>query len=214
MTKDGLLLERAPCGSVNEYLKKNDPGLQKRLEWIWQITEAVATVHEKHVLHRDISASNLLLDAELNIKLSDFQGRLLTPDGKIREEGLSLESTKSFMPRVDSNYADWKTEIFALGSTFYYIMQSQKPYPDLNSDLDEAQIIERFTSGQFPTTKCPSMDHVMHKCWAGEYESVRVFKILNLYTNIRWLYKAKSGVRVGNRTEKSEVERESERCKL
>ena len=110
-TKDGLLLERAPCGSVNEYLKNNDPGLQKRLEWIWQITEAIATVHEKHVLHRDISASNFLLDAELNIKLSDFQGRLLRPDVEIREEGLSLENTKSFMPRVDSNYADWKTKI-------------------------------------------------------------------------------------------------------
>jgi len=172
LTKDGLLLERAHFGSISEYLKNNNPGLQRRLEWVCQVTEALATVHKKRVLHRDISANNLLLDAELNVKLSDFQGRLLTPDGEVEEDGLSIENTKSFMPRVSSNYADWKTEIFALGSVFYYIMECQEPYPDLDPDLDEEQIVERFTSGQFPTTECSSMDRVMHKCWAGEYDSV------------------------------------------
>lgn len=27
---------------------------------------------------------------------------------------------KPFMPGADPNYSDWKTDIFALGSTFYY----------------------------------------------------------------------------------------------
>ncbi|KAL8906149.1 MAG: hypothetical protein Q9207_002182 [Kuettlingeria erythrocarpa] len=72
LTKDGLLLEYAPFGSVSEYLKNNNPGFQRRLEWVRQVTEALATVHQKHVLHRDISANNLLLDVELNLKLSDF----------------------------------------------------------------------------------------------------------------------------------------------
>jgi serine/threonine protein kinase len=172
LTKDGLLLERARFGSITEYLKNNNPGLQRRLEWACQATEALATVHKKCVLHRDISANNLLLDAELNIKLSDFQGRLLSPDGEVEEDGLSVENTKSFMPRTNFNYADWKTEIFALGSAFYYIMEGHEPYPDLDPDHDEERIVERFTSGQFPEIECSSMNCVIHKCWAGKYDSV------------------------------------------
>ena len=172
LTKDGLLLERAPFGSISEYLKSNNPGLQRRLEWICQVTEALATVHKKFVLHRDISANNILLDAELNAKLSDFQGRLLSSNGETQEDGLSVENTKSYMPRADSNHADWKTEIFALGSTFYYILEGHQPYPDLDSDHDEEQIVERFMSGTFSDVKCSSMNRVIHKCWAGKYDSV------------------------------------------
>ena len=172
LTKDGLLLERAPFESISEYLKNNNPDLQRRLEWVCQVTEALAIVHKKRVLHRDISANNLLLDAELNIKLSNFQGRLLAPDGEIQEDGLSVENTKSFMPRANSNHADWKTEIFALGSAFYYIMKGHEPYPELNSDHDEERIAERFTSGQFSEIECSSMNRVIHKCWAGKYDSV------------------------------------------
>lgn len=149
LTKDGLLLELARFGSISEYLKNNNPGLRRRLEWAYQVTEALATVHKKRVLHRDISVSNVLLDAELNVKLSDFQGRLLAPDGGVEVEGLSVENTKSFMPRVDSGYADWKTEIFALGSALYYIIEGHEPYPDLDPDYDERQIVGRFTSGQY-----------------------------------------------------------------
>lgn len=172
LTRDGLLLELAPFGSISEYLKNNNPDLQRRLEWVCQVAEALATVHQKHVLHRDISVNNLLLDAELNIKLSDFQGRLLAPNGEVQEEGLSVENTKSFMPRANSNHADWKTEIFALGSAFYYIMEGHEPYPELDSDFDEEQIAGRFTSGQFSEIDCSSMNHVTHKCWAGKYNSV------------------------------------------
>ncbi|MCJ1356714.1 MAG: hypothetical protein MMC33_006709 [Icmadophila ericetorum] len=130
LTTDGLLLEHAHFGSITEYLKKNNPEVQQRLVWLYQTAEALTTVHQMNILHRDISTNNLLLDAELNVKLSDFQGRLLTPDGKVEEDGLSVENVKSFMSRVDSNHADWKTEIFALGSAFYYIMEGHDPYPE------------------------------------------------------------------------------------
>ena len=167
----GLLLELASFGSVATYLERNDPALQQRLNWAYQATEAIAAVHKKHILHRDISAHNLLLDAALNLKLSDFQGRVLAPKGDIIVDGLSVEGTKSFMPRTDSSHADWRTEIFALGSAFYYIMEGHEPYPDLDPNNDEAQIVERFMSGQFPEIGCSSMNRVIHKCWAGRFDS-------------------------------------------
>lgn len=94
-------------------------------------------MHKKGVLHRDISVYNLLLDAGLNVKLCDFQGRLLARNGKAEETGCSMECTKSYMPREDYNYADWKTDIFAFASTAYYIMEGHELYPDLHSFREE-----------------------------------------------------------------------------
>ncbi|MCJ1248030.1 hypothetical protein MMC30_005245 [Trapelia coarctata] len=172
LTKDGLLLERAPFGSIADYLANHNPGRQQRLKWAYQAAEALAAVHQKRVLHRDVAAHNLLLDAELNVKLSDFQGRLLSPDGKVEVDGLSVENTKAFMPRVDFDHADWRTKVFALASAFYYILQGHEAYPELHPDRDEEQIVERFVSGRFPDVECSAMNRVIHRCWAGGYESV------------------------------------------
>jgi serine/threonine protein kinase len=56
------------------------------------------------------------------------------------------------MPRSDSNYADQKTDIFALGSTIYYMMTGYEPFPELNplDDNDEAEIVTRYKLRQFP----------------------------------------------------------------
>ena len=75
------------------------------------------------------------------------------------------------MPRAYPDYSDRKTDIFALGSAFYYIMQGHEPFPELDSRLDEVEIEARFKPHQFPDMDPPLMRYVTHKCWAGEYDS-------------------------------------------
>lgn len=101
------------------------------------------------------------------VKLCDFQGRLLRPDGSIDKDGLARENIKSFMPRADPNYADWKTDIFTLGSTFYHIMQNHEPFPDMDSFDEEEQIEAKFASRQFPKMESLLMNCVTHKCSAS-----------------------------------------------
>ena len=168
---DGLLLERALHGSVANFLGDHTPTWQQRVAWARQATEAVAVTHNAGVLHCDINVNNLLLDHSLTVKLCDFQGQLLWPDGTVNKDGLSRENIKSCMPRADPNYSDRKTDIFALGSAFYYIMQGHEPFPDLDPYDDEEQIEARFTAHQFPELQPLLMSRVIHKCWAGQYDS-------------------------------------------
>ena len=169
----GILLEKAHYGSVQEYLKTHHPDCQQLLRWCRQVTEALVDVHQYPVLHRDIAARNMLLDSQLDVKLCDFQGYLLGPNGEVLESGNSCEGIKSMMPRDSFDYAGWDTEIFALGSAFYYIMTGHEPFPDLDSRLDELVIKERFIRGQYPEVEHVGMNDVVHKCWAGKYASMQ-----------------------------------------
>jgi serine/threonine protein kinase len=170
-TSAGLLLEYACHGSLGRYLSSHNPTIQQRITWATQAAEAIAIIHEKGVIHCDISVNNLLLDAKLNIKLCDFQGRLLRSDRSVKLVGLSSENVKASMPRADPNHADEKTDIFALGTAFYQIIEGDEPFPELDSFTQEQDIEERFISGQFPAVRHAPMTVVIHKCWRGDYNS-------------------------------------------
>lgn len=172
MTEHGLLLQYAPKGNLNDYVAENpDIPLEQKLRWCKQAAEAVNYIHKKNVLHCDINSRNFLLDSNLDLLLADFQGVLLSTNGKALLDGRSRESTKYHCPRVHVDYAEVKTDIFALGSTIYFILMSHEVFPELNSWEHEEEIEARFSNGQFPTDS-HICSEVTEKCWQQCYESV------------------------------------------
>uniref|UniRef100_A0A3Q2FYJ3 non-specific serine/threonine protein kinase n=1 Tax=Cyprinodon variegatus TaxID=28743 RepID=A0A3Q2FYJ3_CYPVA len=74
-TKDMLYIvtEYAKNGEMFDHLTSNgrmseDEARRK----FWQILTAVDYCHRHHIVHRDLKTENLLLDANMNIKLADF----------------------------------------------------------------------------------------------------------------------------------------------
>ncbi len=185
----GLLIDYAPHGSLGRYLTKNSTALQQRLRWPCQAIEAVVVIHSKGVIHCDIKPSNLLLDEELNAKLCGFQGRLFRPNGEIESDGGSSENPKFFMPRDELTHADGKTELFALRSTVYHIMEGHEPFPELDSFADEDEITKRFSSGLFPERTFTLITKVLHKCWSAQYNTCPnpIPLFLTLFQSPSWI---------------------------
>jgi len=171
--ENGVYLEYAVNGSVLEYLQRATPcpSTQQRIKWSQQAAKALAHCHSCRVIHCDMHPRNLLLDASLNAKLSDFQGRHLSPDGTILIDGHSREDVKSRMPRPDFNTADEKTDIFALGSTIYHILKGHEPFPELDPDEDEEEVERLWQAKQFPSLESNLGGLVVHRCWGGMYKS-------------------------------------------
>lgn len=166
----GLLLEYMPNGSVDKYLRLDpETSLNQRLKWSLQAAEGVAFIHSKNVIHCDITLGNLLLDPNLDIKLSDFEGKLLSPDGKVVLDGGAQVNILSSMPRDDPDYCDQKTDIFALGTAIYSMITGHRLFPDLDPIDEEEEVRRRFNSAEFPVLEAGQGGDVIRKCWTGGY---------------------------------------------
>ena len=168
----GLRLEYAVSGDLSAYLTANPAtSLEQRLRWCIQAAEALVYVHSMQIIHCDISARNLLLDKDLDLKLSDFQGLHISSEGTTLLDGGSGECTKSWLPRSFGQQPNVKTDLFALGSAIYFIMTGHEVYPDLLSHKeDDAEEIERrFREEEFPVDEQPC-EEITGKCWKQQYE--------------------------------------------
>jgi serine/threonine protein kinase len=139
-----LLLEYALCGSLETYIRETDITTEEKIRFAKETAEGVAYAYGKNVIICNINVWNVLLDAERYVKLCDFQGRLLGSDGEVIHDGGASENAESFMPRDDKDFADVKTDIFALGSTIYYIVTGHRLFPELDTIDDEAEFIRCF----------------------------------------------------------------------
>ncbi|PHH85427.1 hypothetical protein CDD83_426 [Cordyceps sp. RAO-2017] len=175
-TDTGLYLERAANGDVLQYMivLEQPVSAKQRLTWCREAAEAVAWIHSRCVLDCDINPGNLLLDDHFHIKLADFQRKHLSEEGESLVGGWSSEPARYKYPREDIDDANTKTDMFALGSTIYFIINGHNAYPDIpEKDRNNAEKVEaRFTSPQFPQDEhvCSA---ITRKCWQQdmEYES-------------------------------------------
>ena len=66
-----LLTECCPGGSLNDRLARPSTE-EENLKWMSQTAAAVAHLHSRGVVHRDLKADNVLLTANGDVKLGDF----------------------------------------------------------------------------------------------------------------------------------------------
>jgi serine/threonine protein kinase len=172
LNEDGLVLKYYPNGDMKNYLiRYPEVSLEIRLDWCQQLVAAVSFIHSKNVIHCNIDVSNILLDINLNIILSDFQGVLKNNVGERMLDGLSREGSKSSMPRAYPDYAEERTDIFAVGTAMYHTITGSEVYPELDSCQHEVEIQHRFRNAKFPRDNY-ACSHIIENCWRGLYGSI------------------------------------------
>ncbi|KAF1990327.1 kinase-like protein [Aulographum hederae CBS 113979] len=155
-----IRLEYVPNWNFKRYLDTNRETItqQQTLTWARQLADALSFVHERQVIYGDLNVHNVLLDANLDVKLADFAGSSM--DGS---ELLVVVTASHLIPGENLSI---QGDLFALGSTLYRIATGLNPY----SELEEDEIETRFLNGEFPETKSLGRcGEVVSGCWRGEY---------------------------------------------
>ncbi|KZF24613.1 kinase-like protein [Xylona heveae TC161] len=132
-----LVLEYCPGDELYNYLLRHGPLPVDQVQKIFsQLVGAVAYVHNKSCVHRDLKLENILLDKHGNVKLCDF-GFTREYEGKSSYLQTFCGTICYSAPEMlkAEKYAGEKVDVWSLGIILYALLAGELPF-DEDSDAD------------------------------------------------------------------------------
>jgi serine/threonine protein kinase len=106
-------------------------GLSQALDWLAQVNQALAKVHQYGWRYLDLKPSNVLLDARRgSVKLADFGTNRALADRSAHSYAgtANWQAPEQFFPGAGQSYlTDARSDYFALGAMFYFLVTGGLP---------------------------------------------------------------------------------------
>ncbi|RJP22858.1 MAG: serine/threonine protein kinase [Candidatus Abyssobacteria bacterium SURF_5] len=127
-TESFLLTEYVEGINLRGYVENQIHPFPDLLHVALQIMKGIQYLHVSKILHQNLKASNILLDDNLNVKLSDFYFSKLFNRWRKRRGYTSVESVRYFSPeQVKEKRVDERSDIYSLGVVLFYLFSRVMP---------------------------------------------------------------------------------------
>jgi serine/threonine protein kinase len=110
-----------------------------------QAADALDYAHSQGVLHRDVKPSNLLLDTDGHLWVTDFGLARSNDTDDLTQTGDVLGTPRFMAPERFRGAADARSDVYSLGATLYDLLTLEPAF----AETDRAKLMETVLRGRF-----------------------------------------------------------------
>ncbi len=138
-----IIMEYVEGFPLDDYIaRKGRLGNEETERIISQVASALAYLHQKDILHRDIKPQNFKIDRDGNVKMLDFgiSKNKYTP--KLTQLGFVVGTTEYMAPEQFQQQVEKKSDIWSLGVMTYEMLTGHMPFDSNNVFSLRAKIVK------------------------------------------------------------------------
>jgi tetratricopeptide (TPR) repeat protein len=157
--------------------RQMDQPMAMRLGYIVRVCQALEYAHKNRVVHRDIKPGNIMVGSDGAVKVVDF-GIARLVDFSRTHTNMMIGTPAYMAPELfRKKRADERTDIWAVGVTFFELLSSQRPFTGEGYDIISSILEEEVPSIRAAVPDCPEevesvIGKMLKKAAAERYQSM------------------------------------------
>ena len=134
---------------------------------LYGVARAMSFLHACHIMHRNLSLANILLDDDLEPKVADFNMSKYVEDTQSLRQSVASGTPRYVAPEIwrSGDRYGFDVDVYAFGMIMYAVLVGNEPFPKARTQFEIAQSVTNEIRPLIPSSVPENYAEIITKCW-------------------------------------------------